>query len=357
MTTTSRREPGSGVRVDIALLVYNEAATIGPFLEHLTAQSIFKQSDLETRLVIVANGCTDGTAPVCRSTLSPGGVADRVDRWEVHDIEQKGKPNAWNLYVHELATDDVDLVIFLDADIVLLSDRACELAVDALLSDPLALVAVDRPRKDTALKANPTILDRVNNAVANSEAALGESITGQFYCVRMSALRQVRMPTGIIGEDGFLRAMILTDNFDQAEDLAKITLASGAEHSFEALKGPREFFHHQVRLTIGTITNIVLFGLLRERDAAGVAPVDYIDDRNRSDPQWLTGQVADGWLDASNRAARRRFRRRRLATLGNLALQRRIVLALPYLVATALDLVTYRVAIRRIEDGTAVGFW
>ncbi len=348
-------QAGATTRVDIVILAYDEGPTIADFLRHVSGQSVFDRDDLEVATVVVANGCSDDTVPRAREALVT--LESRIGAWSVHDVEQKGKPNAWNLYVHDFADAGVELALFLDADIELLSHDACAMAIDALANDPHASVAVDTAVKDTALKANPSISDRLNNAAANSESDQTNTITGQFYCARMSALRRVWMPSGIIGEDGFLRAMLLTDNFRDDEDLGRIVHADGAEHSFEALTGPREFFHHQVRLTIGTITNIVLFGILREQLCRGVEPGAYVAEQNGADGAWLTGRVAEEWLADENTGARRRFLRRRLTTLGAKPWSRRLALAPVYVIATIVDLATYGVAMRRIRDGSAVGFW
>ena len=42
------------------------------------------------------------------------------------------------------------------------------------------------------------------------------------------------MPIGLPGEDGFLRAMILTSNFTKEENLDRLVFVEGARHIFES---------------------------------------------------------------------------------------------------------------------------
>ena len=73
--------------------------------------------------------------------------------------------------------------------------------VRALLAVPSAVVAVDLPLKDVVRKPRKTLLERISVAASrvNTSAMIG--ITGQFFCARASALRDVWMPKGMPVEE------------------------------------------------------------------------------------------------------------------------------------------------------------
>ena len=91
------------MRVDIGVFAHNEAAGIADMVARLLAQDL---SGLEARILVLANGCTDATADLARAAGA-----------EVADLAKGGKSRTWNRFVHDLARDAVEVLIFVDADI------------------------------------------------------------------------------------------------------------------------------------------------------------------------------------------------------------------------------------------------
>jgi glycosyltransferase involved in cell wall biosynthesis len=338
--------------ISIGVLAHNEVGVIDHLLSDLARQSIFQRSDLEVRLHVVANGCTDGTVDHVRSLVLRPSIATTISDAHVHDVERRGKANAWNLLIHQLVDPTTSFVVMIDADIRIPEIDSCELVINRLIERPDVMVAIDRVVSDLSLLERPSVLDRVLLAATGTEHDSANSITGHFYCGRLDVLRSIRLPSGIIGEDGYLRAMVLTSNLAVDEDFARLSLVSEARHVYASEKELRSVFHHQVRQTMGTITNIVLFGHLRSVDAHEPDLAAYVDRRNVQDPAWLPDMVAQDWPHNVGKGTRRRFLLRRFSgsKFGLIQTPLRVVL-------TLIDLVTYTRAMQKIRSGRAAGFW
>ena len=70
------------------------------------------------------------------------------------------------------------------------------------------------------------------------------------------------MPIGLAVEDGFLRAMILTDVMSIEEDFTRLD-GGNVFHIFAAERSVSALIRHQTRLVIGTAINIAIFEHLR----------------------------------------------------------------------------------------------
>ena len=112
-------------------------------------------------------------------------------------------------------------------------------------------------------------------------------IAGSLYLARAAALRGFWMPLGLIVEDGFVKAMLLTDSFRLPENTGAIVRAAGATHYFEAVTGFQAWFKHERRLVNGTAVNILLFGHIRELVAQGKNPGEVIRANNEANPAWV----------------------------------------------------------------------
>lgn len=333
----------------MGILAYNEAAAIEGVLTDLAAQSLFDRPDLDVSVHVVANGCHDDTASVARGLLAEGELATRIEASTVYDIEQRGKPNAWNQLIHEYLEPATDVVLMLDADIRLPDHSLCAAAVDALRAHPEARVAVDRPVSDLDQRKDLTMIERLVRAATATEHDPLTSVTGHFYCAQADFMRSIRLPDAIVGEDGFIRAMLLTDGFTADENFARIAAVS-SHHVFESEATIRGTLHHQVRQTLGTVLNISLFSFIRSNPDLDVA-ADF-DRRNHDDPTWLVQLAAEWWPSKVPDGARRRLLTRRFRH-GDVQLRQWPMRA----AATLVDVCTYGLAMRKLRNGSAVGFW
>src|SRR6056297_2338109 len=107
-------------KLTIGILAHNEANVIGNLLQDVSRQSILQSGaeGVEVQICVVPNGCTDATSETSRRVLTDLNLPEHVT-WQVVDVEQPSKTNAWNVFVHEIAAEDADYLLFLDADISL----------------------------------------------------------------------------------------------------------------------------------------------------------------------------------------------------------------------------------------------
>jgi glycosyltransferase involved in cell wall biosynthesis len=259
------------MRVDVGVFAHNEAPGIAGMLAGLLTQEV---GDLDLRIVVLCNGCTDGTA-----------VAAKVAGAEVADLAEGGKSRTWNRFVHDLARKDADVLVFCDADIRLPERNALRRLV-AGMGD--VWVMNSRPVKDIGFDVAPRgVLDRV---IAGASGGLDDwrtAICGQFYAMPAGAARRFWLPIGLPVEDGFLRAMVLTDGLTEAEDFRRI---SGGDvfHVYASERSVPALIRHQTRIVIGSAVNAAVFAHLR-----GVPlPAHHAElARAAGDAAWLNGVI------------------------------------------------------------------
>ena len=58
------------------------------------------------------------------------------------------------------------------------------------------------------------------------------AVAGSLYCARGEKLRKITMPDGLPVEDGFLRAMLVTDLFTQKDNNKRILVVDNVCHYF-----------------------------------------------------------------------------------------------------------------------------
>jgi hypothetical protein len=166
--------------------------------------------------------------------------------------------------------------------------------------------------------------------------------------------RLLHMPIGLAVEDGFLRAMILTDVLTGEEDFSRI---SGGDvfHVFASERSVLSLIRHQVRIIIGSTVNSAAFNALRaippDHRRAALADVSRRDD-------WLSGVIrsqlprwSSGWIPWRYLTKRVRYMARPPRKL----LHPRQMLVL--VVGFGFDLVVYVCAQVRMARGVGAGYW
>lgn len=352
--------------ISIGIMAWNEAAMIETTLGSLFDQSALRgqASDLPDtgwEIIVVPNGCSDNTAECARRALATL-VADtgRTDiAWKVHELIEAGKSNAWNHYVHEYASPHAELIVMIDADIEFGEAETISNSVRALLADPHAVVAVDLPLKDAVRKPGKTLIERLSLAASKAGSGGAPAIAGSFYCARAEALRQIWMPRGLSIEDGFLRAMIVTDCFRAPIDERKVIRAPNASHYFETLTSLRAIFRHELRLVVGSALNCYLAWdfLLFAADPKGPGAGVLIRNRIEQDPKWYPNLMDNsirnhGWWVLPRGMLFRRFSARG-ESRGRGSLKWLAVAVIGFL----LDLPVFLAANRKLKRGNVVGYW
>src|SRR5438309_11192077 len=125
MRTSESIFPPEGPRVSLGIFAWNEESALPRTLDSLFEQTLFaelRRANSFCELMVVANGCTDGTAKAAEKDFAQrqqshpeaSGFVTRVA-----DLQQRGKVNAWNQFVGALADRRAKYLMFMDADILM----------------------------------------------------------------------------------------------------------------------------------------------------------------------------------------------------------------------------------------------
>ncbi len=278
------------MKLSIGILAYNEETMIAATISSLLAQSVIADPSISTEIIVVTNGCSDKTAEVAADALSNIPLAALATS-TVFEVDCAGKANAWNILVHEASAADTDYFILLDADIEFAATDAIERLVRHLEDNAEILIAPDQPVKKFAAGGGP--LRPLIRALQKTGGDDDHALSGQLYAARASALRAVRMPLGLVVEDGFLRAMILTANFSGPETLSRIRRAPCVTHFYAPYESPGAIWRYERRQAAGTAINRFLYDEFRLWRSAGIDINTEIRRRNAADADWIEALIAD----------------------------------------------------------------
>jgi len=280
------------MKISIGLLAHNEEDAIASMINQVFEQDIFLSETSEIEFIVVANGCTDHTVMVAEAAFKNMSGKLLNASYEVRVVVEAGKSNAWNKFVHEFSDPVAEYLILLDADIEFGSSNLLSRLIEELQSNPTAVASVDRPKKDIEKQLNKSLLARLSIGVSGANQNGRSVISGQLYCMRGDIIRKIYMPIGLPVEDGFLRAMVVTDNFTHEDEPLKIIAVNDVHHYFEALLSPIKLYKHEKRLLIGSVINMMVYRYLWKKVAetgndAGVL----IEKLNKDEPNWLNSLI------------------------------------------------------------------
>ena len=322
------------LRVDVGVFAHNEAAGIAAMVAELARQT---WQGIDARIVILCNGCTDDTAA---RALSAGGV-------EVVDLAEGGKSRTWNRFVHGLSRRDADILIMADADIQMPDAGGMAALAQDLAARPDLAVLNSRPVKDIAYRpVGLSALDRIIAAAGGGLDDWRTAICGQLYAIRADVARRYHLPIGLPVEDGFLRAMVLTDALTNDGD---IRLIDGADmfHIYASERTIPALIRHQTRIVIGSAINAAAFADLRslapELRHAALA-------RAAGDDGWLAAMLARQLPRLPFGYVPVHFLTKRLSRMT----LRRLPITLA---GFFFDAIVYAIAQIRMARGVGAGFW
>ena len=347
---------GVPVKISIGILAHNEEQRVGETLTSLFGQDLFDK--FETELVVVPNGCTDGTAAAARTSIEAHRATwSALGTARVEELPSAGKANSWNEFVHRLSSQDADTLVLMDADISFLEKDTLSVLVTTLRGSVDAVVCVDQPLKSIEPGAKATVIQRV---LASSTPPIDHGdvpICGQLYCAYSSELRRIWLPRDVQVDDGFVRAMLLTRCFTAPEDRSRIVLAPNAYHNFTSVATIRELLKHERWVVAGSIVNMLLFARLHaeacpDRDAGKL-----IEEWSQRDPDWLPKYVAEQVQLRGFRLVPSSWWTRRWARLASLTLPRRLVRVPMAAAASIADAIVFLAAIHDVRAGKGFRYW
>lgn len=337
-------------RVDIGVFAHNEAQGIVRTLQGLMRQDV---TDMDARILVLANGCKDDTARLAREFAHS--IASPDIRIEVIELTLGGKSRTWNSFVHELSRTDADVLIFTDADIELPETDSLLRLVQGLTANPRLHAFNSHPIKDIVYR--PENLSMMDKVIAMSSETLNDwktAICGSLYAMPAAKARLLHLPIGLAVEDGFLRAMILTDAMTMDEDFSRID-GGDVFHVFASERTVSALIRHQTRIVIGSAINTAVFGALHKlpkdrhhKELARAASQDnWLNEMIRSQlPRW-----PDGWIPLHYLTKRIKYLEQQPKRLFH---PRHLVVLL---VGFVFDLVVYVNAQIKMTIGVGAGHW
>ena len=342
--------------LSIGILAHNEELNIEAMLDSLFAQDVFQK--VSTEIVIVANGCTDKTAILARQSLAEHqAIWSKRGLARTEELIIAGKANAWNQYVHRLSSPLASVLVLMDADITLLNSTTISSMVTSLERNPEAVVCVDRPMKDIEISANRTLFQRVLVAATPKIDPNNVPLCGQLYCAYSEKLREITLPVELPIEDGFLRALLVTDGFTKPENANRIILDSTAAHRFVSVATMRELFKHEKWIVSSSIISMLLFERFWNECTADRSAMVFMKHWQEQDQEWLPHYI-------QQQVRRRRWRLlpqdwwiRRWSRLCMLPLTTKVRQLPMTAIAAILDMFIFIAAIRDVRCGRAFRYW
>lgn len=353
--------------ISIGILAYNEENVIERTLSSLFAQTVFlnplnDDDDVSWEVIVVPNGCSDDTSNKASQALEHLTASKALGNvtWSVREIAEAGKSNAWNRFVHDFSSPKAELIVMIDADIEFGDPGTISNCISTLLADTHAVVAVDLPLKDVVKKTRKTLIEKFSLLVSRMKLSGPVPIAGSFYCAYASSMREVYMPPGLLGEDGFLRAMLVTNCFRESVDDKKVIRAKNASHYYETLTTLKGIFQHELRLKIGTAQNCYLcWDLLHlATDPNGTGAGVTIRNRIAHDPNWYHRVIDNairnhGWWVLPRGMLLGRFSNMKFKS----DIKEKLKTLLVSLAAFPFDLVVLLTANRKLKQSTMIGYW
>lgn len=343
------------VTVDLAVLAHQEEESVANAIVDIARQSLMADAELDVKVWLLANGCTDRTverAEAAVRALAPQMAA----RFEVLDLAQPGKSRTVNAFFHRLSRPEAELLLLLDADCRLVRTDTLGRMVEAMRTRPALHVFTGRPVKDIVHEAQP--LGFVGRLIASGADQLSDfrkSIAGGLYCIRATTARRIHLPVGLPVEDGFVRALMLTDFLTKSEHLERIDGDPEVFFVYESIRTIPALVRHQTRLIVGSAINSALYRRIR-RVAPTEAAAEAMLREAAADDGWLARVLREDLPRAPFGYVPFHFLTKRM-TRFNAGLLRRPQKLAAFLGGIGLDTVAYVMATLRLMGGRGAGHW
>jgi hypothetical protein len=300
--TRTSTERADGVHVSIGIIAWNEERNIGRTLESLFQQSLFQRlssRNLRCEILCLANGCTDRTREIATRIFEAQSQAHSFRRafvCRVLDIRERGKNNTWNQFVHSHSAPEAQLLILMDADILIDGPNTLANMAATLEEQVSACVATDRPCKKIVSKRKRSFMERLSLMASQMTQAGEAQLCGQLYCIRSEVARRIYLPKDLAAcEDGFIKAIVCTDFLTTQLVPGRILLACEASHTFEAYTSIRAILKNQKRQMIGqAIVHILVDDYLKTLSLSERLDLARtLQEKDKTDPFWLKRLIGE----------------------------------------------------------------
>ncbi len=290
------------IGVSLGVLAWNEEAAIRPMLESLFRQSFFAalaRCHLRCEILCVANGCTDRT-PAIAAEIFNAQTRDHPGKdtfsCRVVELPERGKLNAWNVFVHQLSSPEAEVLFLMDGDIVLHHPETLWNMYEALENNSKASIATDQPIKDIALKSKRTLGERLSLSTSRMTQSGAAQLSGQLYCIKATMARNIYLPRDLVAcEDGFIKSLVCTYFATRELSPDRIVLAPNASHVFQAYTSPRDILNNQKRQMIGqTMVHLLVDQYLKQLPLEQrLNLAETLRAREAADPLWLKRLIGE----------------------------------------------------------------
>lgn len=342
--------------ISIGIFAHNEADNITATLNSLAQQDIFSPLTLpksQVRVSILANGCTDDTVAIAQAYIKQ---VPRL-RAQIIVIDKPGKSNAWNEFIHSPESKSVDYFLCMDSDIKFGSNNVISTLICRLSASDEAYLAVDIAQKDTLLKPHKTIIEKVSLFFSRIMRQGSSAVAGSLYCGKADQLRKIYMPDGLPVEDGFLRAMLVTELFTKKDNNKRILVVNDVCHYFTPDASIKALLRHEERLLIGTFINSVIYGYLWQQVAASQSDAgSVVANNNRRDPGWVEGLI-NSYREAHNPLIPKHFYYKYWKRWAAFSLGVKILTLPVIIVASLIKYFLLKKVERRLLAESGLGYW
>jgi glycosyltransferase involved in cell wall biosynthesis len=288
------------MKISLGILAWNEEDSIRATIHSVFAQSLIRdlgKTGHQVEVICVPNGCTDNTAQAANGAMLA--AADRLShpenlRWRVNALQRPGKTNAWNVFIHELADPQADVIFMIDADIQIYMPDTLSNMLNKLMQNPEAFICTDLPVKHIVFKQRYSLLDQISLHTARINQSASGQLCGQLYCARAAWLRRLWIPEQIIVEDGFIKKMAVSNFLTEPEDATRrLVIGETASHVFEAYTRLPDVLATHRRQIAGYIIHRWIWEYLQAHLNEAPDAAALIESLNRTEPDWSRRLIAD----------------------------------------------------------------
>jgi glycosyltransferase involved in cell wall biosynthesis len=343
------------INLSIAIFAHNEENNVSNIINDVICQDIFQNSAFAIEVHILANGCSDKTVEFAKEAIAK--IDETIkEKFFIHDLMASGKSRTWNDFVHRISNSSSDFLIFVDGDIVIHQNFSFSTLAANLTENANLQIVSSRPVKNLTLADHLSVKQKIMVAGTGTLNNWKKSVAGSLYAVRAGVARKIWMPIGLPVEDGFLRAIVLTDCLTEDEDLSRIDGSEILWHEYASVETFVELVHHQTRIIIGSAINAVIFSVIRREASKPEAAYTFLQTVAQ-DEDWLSKiesaelpRFPYGYVPFSFLVKRIQF-----LLISNKAF--RVSNVFKALFGFLFDLLVYIIATLRMARSGGAGFW